>query len=67
VPGEVAQITSNWDYFVDLVKAELPYISSAVGGAGLHRLRKFSSMKLILDAPSEMNRLIELQMQGLIG
>jgi hypothetical protein len=44
-----AQITSNWDYFLDLVKAQLPYIGAAVGGAGADLLKNFSGMKAILE------------------
>jgi hypothetical protein len=44
-----AQITSNWDYFVDLVKDQLPYISGAVAGAGGDLLKNFSGTKAILE------------------
>ncbi|WP_157557788.1 hypothetical protein [Intrasporangium oryzae] len=44
-----AQITSIWENFLDLVKDQLPYISAAVGGAGLDLLKKFSAMKAILE------------------
>jgi hypothetical protein len=43
------QVTQSWDYFVQLVKEELPYISAAVGYAGKDLLDDFSWTKVIVE------------------
>jgi hypothetical protein len=44
------QVTSTWDYFVDLVKEELPYIEAALGAGGANVVTNFSWTKIIVAA-----------------
>lgn len=44
------EVTSTWDYFIDLVKSELPYIGGGTGGAIGELIKAFSWTKVILLA-----------------
>lgn len=44
------QITSTWDFFVDLVERQLPFILGALGGEGIDLIRDFSWTKVIATA-----------------
>ena len=44
------EVTSTLDYFIDLVKSELPYISGGTGGAIEELIKAFSWTKVILLA-----------------
>jgi hypothetical protein len=44
------EVTSSWDYFVDLVESQLKYIAAAVGAAGEDLLKNFTWKKVIFEA-----------------